>query len=346
MPIANGQPAGAAVLVQRDLGPITPLGIVRDGTLFFARERRLSDVLTADFNLESGEVTSKAVHVDFSNPARTSAPAWSPDGRFLAYHCGLRSGADFQNFVDTLCIKSFVDGSVRKLKLEASIYSALPFVWCCEGKELHVKGVTSERKSVTWRFDPETGKVFGQVTEKGRVVRFPFDRKTRTTRVSVVDPNGKETEIYRGQKDERGRVLAMSRDSRWVALAMSPAEGSTGTYRLILAEQDGSGHRELLTLQSPVVLVHATFVPGADYLLCVVSTEDPWVDEVWKVPVDGSPHRKLDVGPGKFRSPAVRPGGRQLAFVSFQADRPEVWTLENIAAAPAAQKNPSRREPE
>ena len=186
-------------------------------------------MLTVDFDPESGTVTSKAVHVDFSNPARTSAPAWSPDGRFLAYHCGLRSGADFQNFVDTLCIKSFVDGSIRKLKLEASIYSALPFVWCCEGKELHVRGVTAEQKGVTWRFDPETGRALGQVTEKGRTVRFPFDRTTGTTRVSVVDPNGKETEIYRGQKDERARVLATSSDNRWVALAMFPAGGTAGT---------------------------------------------------------------------------------------------------------------------
>jgi hypothetical protein len=43
---------------------------------------------------------------------------------------------------------------------------------------------------------------------------------------------------------------------------------------------------------------------------------------------------------------AVRPGGKQVAFVSCQTSRPEVWTLENIAAAPASQKNPSRREPE
>ena len=302
----------------------------------------------ADFDLGSGQVTSKPAYLDFGNLTRASHPTWSPDGAFLAYHCGMRPGADRPTFVDTLCIKSFTDGAIRKLKLEASIYSAMPFSWCCEGRELRIRGLSVEKKPVYWRFDPETGRVLGQLPTGRNVIRFPFDTTTRTTRVSAVDPNGKETEIYRGQKDERARVLATSSDSKWVALVTFPAGGgNVGTWRLILAAKDGGGHKELLTLSAPEIVAQAAFVAGADYLLCVVSTDDPDVDQVWKVPFDGSPYRKLDFGQKRLRDIAVRPGGKTVAFVSYQTDRPEVWTLENIAAAaPAVQKNQSRREPE
>ncbi|MCX6544768.1 MAG: hypothetical protein NTV05_10200 [Acidobacteria bacterium] len=344
--IATGQLAGGPVLVQRDLGKMTPLGISRTGTFFFSRYRHLTDVYLADLDLDSGQLRSGPVHVDSLNIGRSFGPVWSPDGRFLAYHCGMALGSGGPTFVDTLCIKAFDDGTVHKLKLGASIYSALPLTWCCEGKELRARGVNADKKAVTWRFDPDTGRVLGEATASGAVIRYPYDAKTRFARVVVRDADGKETEIYKGQEGERAYVFSTTSDRTWVALRLVPASGGTGTARLVIAARDGSSARELARVESPIVFLSVTFAPGNKYLFSVLSSEDPDVDLVWKIPLDGSPREQVAFMAGKIRDLAVRPDGRQVAFALSQSFLPEVWTLENLAPAVTDQKTPVRKHEE
>jgi len=58
--------------------------------------------------------------------------------------------------------------------------------------------------------------------------------------------------------------------------------------------------------------------------------------ELWRVPLDGSEHRKLDLNVAGMTPFSAHPDGRQIAYgLTERAKDDEVWVLENFLPAPA-----------
>ena len=85
IPVRNGQAAGPAQLIRSNLGQVAPLGIARDGSLYFAEHRGTDNIYAVELDPETGKVRGSPVQLMQEYLGRNSAPVWSPHGRSFAY---------------------------------------------------------------------------------------------------------------------------------------------------------------------------------------------------------------------------------------------------------------------
>ena len=85
VPVADGRATGPAELVKGDLGQVLPLGITRDGCLFYAEHRGMDDIYGVELDPVSGHVRGSPTRLIERFIGRNSAPVWSPDGKQIVF---------------------------------------------------------------------------------------------------------------------------------------------------------------------------------------------------------------------------------------------------------------------
>ena len=84
LPVAEGKRQGAPELVKRDIPTkIRPKGFTRDGAFYYAVEFQTIETVVAEVDMQTGNLLSKPQTV--SQTGTNQSPAWSPDGKHLAY---------------------------------------------------------------------------------------------------------------------------------------------------------------------------------------------------------------------------------------------------------------------
>src|SRR6185312_281235 len=74
---------GDPSLIQPDIGKILPIGLTRSGSFYYVHERGAENVFLA--NLKEGRVEAPLVRLTESFAGSNRGPAWSPDGKFIAF---------------------------------------------------------------------------------------------------------------------------------------------------------------------------------------------------------------------------------------------------------------------
>ena len=120
--VADGRPAGPPTLIKPDIGRSEPLGFTPEGAFYYVVEAGTRDIFTAEIDPGTGELLTppaKAVeHFTGSN----HLPAWSPDGRSLAY-ISQRSAVPPERVI---AIRSLETGEERELSVNLSSLSVYP----------------------------------------------------------------------------------------------------------------------------------------------------------------------------------------------------------------------------
>ncbi len=83
--IVNGKPHGSPGLVKADIGRIVPLGLTRNGSFYYALNDSFKGLYSASLDFSSGKVIGPPSLVSRLFAGTNSTPAWSPDGKHLAY---------------------------------------------------------------------------------------------------------------------------------------------------------------------------------------------------------------------------------------------------------------------
>jgi Tol biopolymer transport system component len=83
--LVEGRPAGEPLPLHDDLGPIRPLGLSRTGALYHALMAETRRAYVVSIDPASGALLGPPRPVSAPNDDVYSAPAWSPDGRRLAF---------------------------------------------------------------------------------------------------------------------------------------------------------------------------------------------------------------------------------------------------------------------
>jgi len=344
---------GAPQLVKREIGDVYSLGPNRNGGLYLGMRAVDQDIEVVSVDLVTGKAMGSPVKPIQRFAGTNRAPAWSPDGKSLAYVSERANDM-------VLAIRPMDTGRTREVPLRMdSLAWFRGLRWAPKGESLTAFGVDRNGRGGFFSIDPHNGEItrLAPFTPQGEgwsyegaflspdATRMYYhtrygwirerDMTSGTERVIVA--GGNKSEGMDPDKDLG--LISLSPDGRWFAShkpAYRAPDGSTRFQSLVLIPVAGGAPREILHVNKPEWLDNESipWTPDGRSLVIRKMIGDSG-SEVWLVPVDGGAPRRLDVFANQGGTLHVSPDGRQLATTTY-ARRNEVWLLENII--PAATK--------
>lgn len=357
IPVSKGRAAGEASLLKRDVGPIRPLGLTRDGTLFFAQAGSMMgqdlDVYGASIDLVQGSVGEPRLVVQ-SYRGLNSMPDWSPDGRYLAYVSGR---PDSKSYV--VSIRDETTGTVREIHPEMIEGSHFDIRWSPDGRSLLALGQDREEQGGVFVIDANTGDVsplflretvnsgfFGAqwMPDGRRIVYATNSRRPEVMSTIVVrdTEGGREQEILRLTAPRAIGFLELSPDGSMLAftvfrLAGGVDGGAPTSVALTVMPASGGEMRELVQVSIPELISSPVWSQDSRSILFARASAGDIMSlgesAVWQIPAAGGEARRLGAFPGLGNGRlTLHPDGRRLAYTRGER-RFEIGVMENLLPA-------------
>jgi beta-lactamase regulating signal transducer with metallopeptidase domain/Tol biopolymer transport system component len=344
LPVADGASQGAPELIKRDIpAKIRPKGFTRDGAFYYAVEFSTMEVAVAEVDLRTGKQLKKSETV--GQTGTDVAPAWSPDGRHLAY--GIQKPDDSQ----TICIRNMETGQERVI--DPKLPHFLTLRWSPDGKHLLASTFKQKSPQAIYRIDSSTGERealvqstsamlgIAQSTRDGRTVFYVLhhpDSKTSSL-MSRDMASGREKELFGMENASNAQSLnfAISPDGRHLALAIWEIKRlpMTFVHRILIMPADGGEQREVFNGGELRRYPTIAWTPDGQSLLFTNTVpEGGRGDAVFHIPAGGGQVREFcrpqTTTYGHLWSVLdVNPDGRRIAFDCFEY-RHEVWAMANF----------------
>jgi Tol biopolymer transport system component len=331
----NGKSAGAPRLVHAGLGGALSLGITTDGSLYFGVQSGDSDIEIVTIDPATGKQMSAPVRPLLGYVGMNRMPAWSPDGRYLAYVSRREVSGSSGRVIG---IGDVSAGSVRELYPRLTYMERL--AWAPDRLTLITDGRDLRGRSGIFSIDVRSGETtfvaegrFPSYSSDGTHLYFVTPGSMPPN--AVVERNlasGSERTIIKGEL----ATYTLSPDGKWLAVAHG--SGSVATDVVAVSVENGQAH---VIYQSPAnegipPYVGLAWTPDSHAVLMRKRVPN---EELWLVPITGEPPRKVDVDIrgwafGPVGSVSLHPDGRQLAGTRVREDRgAEVRVLENFLPA-------------
>jgi Tol biopolymer transport system component len=350
--VSDGKPQGEPTLLRADIGRVANMGFLRDGSYFYGTTNSKADVFTCEIDPDTLQVASLPRRLSDDFIGANSGPAWSPDGRTVAFFRGPNPTAM------SLVIRTIADGTERTLptKLTNSVLAGREGpVWMPDGRSLLVPDVDyAMARAMIRKVDVASGAEHVvleardiwphlRVSADGKSVFFT--RKEQGTTPDLNDlrlvkrdlDGGQETELYRQESNAVGFFsLAVSPDGTQITFMAN----RVGERTLMTVPTAGGPSRVLYrgVYERPLPFGAVWARNGRDILAMATDGRGA---RVWAFPADGSAPRKLDVRMQEILALGQSPDGRRLVFTGAQS-KGEVWTIRNLLPqSPAA--TPSSR---
>jgi Tol biopolymer transport system component len=345
--VDGGRPKGTPALVKGMGKKFVPMGITRDGSLYYGVGGYVRDVYVTTLNFEAGKVVAPPTKVSLRFEGSNYAPFWSPDGKYLAY-ASRRSTRD--GYV--LVIRSIGTGEERdlspnSLKMMAG-HAHGPPRWSPDGRSILVSGATKgvQSRDSLHIVDVQTGD-FTTIVEHDQGTAAPYTEP----RWSVFSKDGKKIYYVRDRtimafdlETRRERVLhrpnsyvyrlACSPDGRRLAFLEGTQAVGSDVVKTISAS--GGDPRELYALRKGKRFswgVGLSWTPDGRHLVVGRPSAPGKPDELWSIPAGGGEPRKLELG-FKVSLVSLHPDGRRIAFcLGDPKGGTEIWAMENFLPA-------------
>ena len=344
VPVEDGKARGAPVLVRRDVDrrEIVPTGFTQDGSFYYTVRSPKSDVYLAVLDPEKTKVSTPAKNVAQGFDGANRCPAWSPDGKYLAYISDRESGGPRSI---ALCILSLDTGEYRVLFPEISGMARM--TWFADGESVLAMGgesgglrlvadKTGGVRVVNWGSislinvktavvrtlvaDDGTGIHSPRCTPDGKKILYGNDSwQEKAFRIISYDvESGQKKEIYRSSQPitrmdiaPDGKLLAfLERADK--ALKIMPTEG--GPARVLYKMESAIGG--------------PAWSPDGKYICFATYIKGMQRQELWRIPSAGGEPVRFDLAAdGSMENFDIHPDGRRIAFDSQRSGR-DVWVME------------------
>jgi Tol biopolymer transport system component len=341
---------GEPKLVKPGIDQFQPIGLTRQGALYYGVVRATEDVYIADLDPTTGRVTGPPRKAIEQFEGGNFSPSYSPDGKTLAYMSRRGNSPYPTNVGNALCIRSLDTGQERVYYREIWRLG-LRFIggprWSPDGRFITFGGSEGISFTDSFRIDLQTGEITRilrcgpdeQLTgaaygPDGKHFYGRRNRKAGYSQIIVQDfESGKVQELYRLAGETRIDV-ALSPDGRRLSF-INGGWGATRSLRIMPAA--GGDVREIWsfgeTKQGIPSIIH-TWTPDGRYILFgAPDPADPRVWDLWRVPVEGGKPEKMGLQRGwGIWHISVRPDGRQLVFAGRggASTDSELWVLDNF----------------
>jgi Tol biopolymer transport system component len=331
--VADGKPKGEPELVRADMGNLRPLGLTRDGSLYYGIYSGWSDVYVATVDPATGEVLAPPIKAVQKFEGFNSAPSWSPDGQELACRSsrGEVAGGDV-----VLLIRSFRTDEIREL-VPKPVVGGLNFHyirWSPDGRSILAIGWDEKGKyGALFAINVQTGdtKIIAR-SDKGDIIHSPewapdgkivfFIRWKEGPRVIRCElETGMEKELLRSSPYQGVFFMALSPDGRQLAFTAGNAVNLLSTA--------GGEPRELIRVKDISTIA---WTRDGQYILYGKRRDgnEDMVD-LWRVQTKGGEPQKLELAMPRLMHLRVHPDGRRIAFTAkTQNEKAEVWVMENF----------------
>lgn len=318
VPMTNGKPAGTALLMRPNLGPvIASLGATRSGTLMLGFNTSGPNIFTAPIEESTGRLTAPAKPLVDGYLQANRNPSWSRDGKAIVYLSNraigpshLLSGTSF------LVIQSLETGSITELQPLLSWFLTPTFA---PDGSITVDGSDAKGRRGIFRVDRETGAVsdivispLGNCTSgyswsvDGKFLAYRLGCNTEQLILVRDMLSGQERPLIRG-KDLAGPAL--SPDGKLIAYVDRDAVTKTNT--LAVMPLDGGDPKPLLRVSTPVRLADR-FVWSADGRHILIARSEAGQNRPIRVSLDGG--EPLQYDPKLPWTMRIHPDGQRVAF--------------------------------
>jgi len=371
--VVDGKSEGAPKLVKADIGQFAKwMGLTPEGACYYAIKTQREDIYIADFNPSSLDVIGKFEALAGRFVGSNSGPAWSYDGKYLAYF-----RHDWENRAkpgaSTIIIRSMESGEERELSNTLNQPDAIQ--WFADGNSLLVSTFRSPKdRDYSIDFycvDVKTGETHLLLQSKEKI----------NTRRPGFSPDGKRIFFFCEKQPDETALISYNLESQEkkevylyghkmtmrISVSLSP-DG----HRMAFVEDNGvwppvftvkvmgvrgENPKDLLSAQWPELINGQralAWTPDGRYLLVVKMTfgsgdmpasSQPvlYKDELLLIPVEGGSIQKVNLIARELSSLSIHPNGNLVAFSALSANPPyEIWVMENFLPQEKKEKGGQR----
>lgn len=336
--MAGGKPQGSPQLIKPSVGPIEPMGITSRGALFYGLGGGATDVYLAGIDPQTGKISSPANKTVLPYEGHNAYPAYSPDGKQLAYISSRRSLPVRSEI--RLGILTLKTGQIQEMGPDLGKFGYPR--WAPDGRSVSVWGASKDGRLGIYRVDVQTGDVVPIVqidkgreifshrwSKDGKVLYYTIgDRAGKTCSVFVHNFETGREERLSGSPDNAfeidispdGKRLVLLNRERNRVIRIMPTSG--GEPREIYSfEQEGNN------------LITPAWSADGRYIYFSKLQKFPgdlW--DLYRVSVDRGEAQKIDLAMAQPRHLSVHPDGQHIAFSSMGAnpEQSQVWVMENF----------------
>jgi len=335
VPVTAGEPLDSPTLVRRNIGIVQPMGLTQDSKFFFATPGAIRNIYTAVVDPQTGRVISPPAKESLPFEGNNLFPAWSPDGKTLAYI----SWRELAKQERVLCLYSTDTKEIRELHLNKMF--AYPG-WTPDGRHLLVQASVQDGQGI-YQVDIQTEKVTeflkaegekymhaAQVTPDGEAVIYgQDDDKGKIYRFLVRDiETGRESELAR--TSFVNSTAAISPDGKRLAMILRPEENLRVLQ--VMDFPEGSPKEILRFKFSGDHYIDLAWSPDSRFIYFSQMPNDSSSWDLWRVSGDGGNAQNLGIKMRRFESLSIHPDGRRISFASIpqEGEFPQIWVMENF----------------
>jgi Tol biopolymer transport system component len=347
LPVSQAGVAGEAKLIRQNLGSFFPMGMDRNGSLYYS-QGGARDVHIAEIDPVTGSFAGPSRNVVESFVGNNLGPDWSPDGKHLSYIS--RRGPPQSGFARVLMIRNMETGEEREVQTRIKLVDNHSWPrWTADGRALLLWGRDVKGRVGIYLHQLDSGEtktlLQWPVTEMARWPYLSADGKFLF--FSRMNEKTFEFNLYRMELSTREQkpvfssrhvhAWAFSPDGRTIALSSAsddqPKNIEGMANRLLLLPAAGGEARELRRL--PNHLEYKAIVWSADGRFLYFTEGDNESDKIgpiWRISVNGGEPQPttLSLITRALQGMRFHPDGKRVAFTAAGDAPPEIWVLRNF----------------
>ncbi len=348
--ISDGKQVGEPKLIRKDLWRTTPLRSTTSGAVFYIVQAGDADLYVAPLDGTSGRLTAAPVSVSQSAGTRIASPAWSSDGRFLAYLSWTGDNARVGS--TKLVVRSMETGESRAFSPAVAYLRRIR--WMPDGHALLLDGGDDSGARAAMRLDLRTGTIAALVSgtnaavisRDGKTLFYVPKGKGSLGRTIVARDvaTAKERVVYAAAAPEGISVayaryepnLLLTRDGGSLVFALRPNPDS-GAAQVMIVPVQGGPARVIAAPPPEWNFTNVRFVgqlPNGDAVFTTArDLRTPMLERatVWRASLNGNHYEQIEM-PRMARSNSencecslsISPDGRRVAFTDGRSAE-ELW---------------------